>query len=49
VAEKLDGSVQAAGGNPTTWVWAPRAWVTPMVRVEAAIMGRRWLTTMNWA
>ena len=24
---------QAAGGNPTTWVWAPRAWVTPMVRV----------------
>ena len=42
-------TAQAAGGRPTTWVWAPRAWVTPMVRVAAAIIGRRWLTTRNWA
>ena len=41
--------VQAASGKPTTWVWAPRAWVTPMVRWAAPIIGRRWLTTMNWA
>ena len=32
---------QAAGGKPTTWVWEPRAWVTPIVRPEAAIIGRR--------
>ena len=33
-------SVQAASGSPTTWVWAPRAWVTPIVRSEAPIIGR---------
>ena len=42
-------AVQAASGSPTTWVWAPRAWVTPIVRWAAPIIGRRWLTTMNWA
>ena len=37
----------AASGKPTTWVWAPRAWVTPIVRWAAPIIGLRWLTTMN--
>ena len=33
-------AVQAASGSPITWVWAPRAWVTPIVRSEAPIIGR---------
>ncbi len=34
---------------PRTWVNAPRAWVTPMVRSADSIIGRRKLTTMNCA
>jgi len=42
-------TASGADGQPTTGCGRPRAWVTPIVRVAAAIIGPSWLTTRNWA